>query len=399
MPDRAGIKIHGALQKLDLDAWQGVWEQESRGDGGQAPSIHDINLSFNEVKVYNRRFHETNVRASPVPHGWRLVLSGQEVLGEAVYDEPGGLPGKRLVGRFKKFLLPLTATADTPAPAGSTTPMELPRLIDISAETFSYASHELGAVAATLSAEGNGLRINSLSLNAPEARLEGNGWLSASSRRATELSLKLEAKDTGRMLNRLGVPDGIQGGAASIFGNLSWMGRFEDFQMANLNGRLNLDMKKGRFTRMDPGVGRLLGVLSLQSLPRRVTLDFGDVFSSGFAFDSIAGDVHIERGVLYLPALQINGPSAKVLMNGKVDTVAQTQNLRLLVEPRLEGSAALAGALLGGPVVGLGALVASKVLQDPLAKAASFEYMVTGSWTEPTVTKMSRQQPSVQSLP
>ena len=58
-------------------------------------------------------------------------------------------------------------------------------------------------------------------------------------------------------------------------------------------------------------------------------------------------------------------------MNGKVDTLAETQNLRLLVEPRLDEGAALAGALLGGPVVGLGALVASKILQDPIAKAAS----------------------------
>ena len=399
LPDRPGIRVHGALQKLDLDAWQSTWAKDGAPEGGQMPPIHDINLSFNEIKVFDRRFNEINLHATPVPRGWRLRLAGQELRGEAIYDEPGGLPGKRLIGRFQKLQLPDEAGPGQASSGAAASPMELPRVIDISADSFSYAGRELGSLSTLMAAEGSGLRIRNLSLVAPEARLESNGWLSASSRRATDLEVKLETTDIGRLMRRLGHPEGIKGGAASISGNLNWMGRLEDFQLANLNGRLKAQFKNGRFTQMDPGVGRLLGIFSLQSLPRRIALDFRDVFSEGFAFDRIEGDIHIERGALYLPALQINGPSAKVRMNGKVDTLAETQNLRLLVEPRLDEGAALAGALLGGPVVGLGALVASKILQDPIAKAASFEYLVTGSWDEPTVTKLARQQPTVQTSP
>jgi uncharacterized protein YhdP len=72
----------------------------------------------------------------------------------------------------------------------------------------------------------------------------------------------------------------------------------------------------GQFVKLEPGVGRLLGILSLQSLPRRITLDFRDVFSEGFAFDAIGGQFAVARGVMATSDLQIQGPSAKVLMSG-----------------------------------------------------------------------------------
>jgi uncharacterized protein (TIGR02099 family) len=398
LPGQPGIQVRGALQKLDLDSWQALWEGET-GDTTASPPIRDVNLTFNEVKVFNRRFHDTHVHASPVPGGWRLRLAGQELQGEVVYDEPGGLPGSRLVGRFQKLVLPKAEIAASALAGSADAPMEMPRIIDINAQAFTYTGHHLGSLVTLMEAEGNGLLIRNLSLTVPEGRLEGTGWLSASTRRPTELALKLDASDTGRLLTRLGLPEGIKGGATALSGDLSWMGRFEDFELAKLNGRLKMELKRGRFSRLDPGVGRLLGIFSLQSLPRRITLDFRDIFSEGFAFDSIEGDVHIERGALYLPALQINGPAGKVRMNGKVDTVAETQSLRLLIQPRLDESAAVAGALLGGPVVGLGALVATKLLQDPIGKAASFEYLVTGSWDEPNVVKMAKTQPSLEALP
>lgn len=395
LPAQPGVRVHGNLASFDLAAWQPLLARAGTGD---APaSLQDINLNIGELLVWQRRFTNTQVHLSPAPRGWRLQLSGPQLVGEVVLDEAGGTPGKRFVGRFRRLELPTPLPA--PGKVDAESLPELPRSIELSAQSFIYQDRDLGHLNARLDVQGSGLRINEFSLAVPEANIEGSGWLSLAPRRASELSFKLNARDTGRLLKRLNYPEGLRGGETLATGDIDWMGRIEDFELARLNGRLKMQLRSGRFTKLEPGVGRLLGVVSLQSLPRRVALDFRDVFSEGFAFDSIDGDIHIERGALYLPALQIEGPAARVRMNGKIDTVGETQNLRLLIQPRLEESAALAGAIVGGPVVGLGALVASKVLREPLGKVASFEYLVTGSWGEPNVAKLGRAQASVESVP
>jgi uncharacterized protein YhdP len=142
---------------------------------------------------------------------------------------------------------------------------------------------------------------------------------------------------------------------------------------------------------VDPGAGRLVGVLSLQSLPRRINLDFRDVFSQGFAFDEIVGQVHLERGIAYTKDLRMNGPAAKVSMSGLVSLAQETQSLALKIEPRLEDTVAVAGAILGGPAVGLGTLLANKMLKNPIGQAVGFEYTVSGTWKEPVITKVPRK--------
>lgn len=165
----------------------------------------------------------------------------------------------------------------------------------------------------------------------------------------------------------------------------------EDFAISVLNGDFSVTLKKGQFLRVEPGAAKLLGILSLQALPRRIALDFRDIFSDGFAFDEITGDLHLERGSAYMRDLKMHGPAARVRMSGVVNLAEQSQNLRVDIQPRLEDTVVVAGALLGGPVVGLGALLANKILQNPLGQAASFDYAVTGTWSEPVIVKLKRQ--------
>jgi uncharacterized protein YhdP len=214
-------------------------------------------------------------------------------------------------------------------------------------------------------------------------------------RQPTQLEFELESDNLGRLLDRLGMPGRLKRGGGRIAGPLGWMGGLEDFNLATLQGDLEVSIKQGQFIKVDPGAGKLLGILSLQALPRRIALDFRDVFSEGFAFDQVAGDVHLERGSAYVKDLRMNGPAAKVSMSGVVDLPRETQNLRVTIQPRLEDTVAVAGALLGGPVVGVGALIASKVLKNPISQAASFEYVITGAWADPVIAKVVKPKAQV----
>ena len=148
------------------------------------------------------------------------------------------------------------------------------------------------------------------------------------------------------------------------------------------------DVGAGQFLKADPGVAKLLGVLSLQALPRRLTLDFRDIFSAGFAFDFIRGDVNVARGIASTNNLQMKGASAAVLMDGSADIDKETQDLRVLVVPEIDAGTAALVATAINPAIGIGTFIAQLVLKRPLIKAATREFHVGGSWADPQVTQV-----------
>jgi uncharacterized protein YhdP len=268
-------------------------------------------------------------------------------------------------------------------------PQDLPAL-DVVAEQFLFKDRQYGRLELNVVPEGRNWRLERLLLSNPEGNLNLDGvWQSAQPRPVTQVKLRLETSDSGKLLTRFGYPQGVRGGTAKLEGSLSWSGALYELDYPTLSGNLRLEAAKGQFTKLDPGIGKLLGVLNLQSLPRRVTLDFRDVFSEGFAFDDVSGAARIERGTATTENFRIRGPSANVIMKGTVDLARETQNLRVRITPQLSGSVAVGtGALVGGPVgvaAGVAAYLAQKVFKDPFGQLASFEYDVAGTWSEPTV--------------
>jgi uncharacterized protein YhdP len=387
LPKSAGLTVQGNLHQLDLDAWRKL--DINAPSGGPGLPIQAISLSLNELRVFDRKLTEIHIQAKPDKETWLVKLSGQHLQGEIEYGPRANQPGNRFAGHFSKLIIPKEepglATTDTTSDLG-----ELPAEVELTAKAFSFRDRALGELALSFRVEKNGLRVDTLRLSNRDGRIDGGGWLSASPLRTTELDLRLASENFGRLLQRLGYAEAIKGGELNVDGKITWLGRPEDFALSHLGGRLNVNLKNGRFTQLDPGAAKLLGILSLQALPRRIALDFRDVFSEGFAFDEIKGPAYLERGVAYLPDLRITGPAAKISMNGKIDLARETQDLRLNIHPRLDEGMAVGAALLGGPVAGVGALVATKLLRDPISKAASFEYLVSGNWDDPKVRKLPR---------
>ena len=384
LPAEPGLWIAGNLRFLDLDAWRAL----SLPEGGGGPALREAAITFNELKAFNRRLRDTHVRLRPAGSGWNVVLAGREVSGEiATVPEAGG---HRVLANLKRLALPepdAAASAEASAAPGGL------RALDLTAASLAWKGMELGELRLRLSPAKQGMQVDGFRIATPESRLEGKGLLSDHPRRPTHLDVTLNSDNLGKLLAQLGSPGRLRNGATHVTGSLSWMGGVEDFDLATLGGDLDVNVKQGQFLKVDPGAAKLLGILSLQALPRRIALDFRDVFSEGFAFDEIAGSVHLERGSAYARDLRMNGPAAKIRMSGVVDLERETQNLRLHIQPRLEDTVAVAGALIGGPAVGLGTLIANKVLKNPIGQAITFEYAVTGSWTEPKVAKIPRATP------
>lgn len=398
-PTAPGLWVNGNLRFLDLDTWRRQDWSPAPGESHAPPlaPLRQASLTFGELLIFDRRLHDTHLRLQPSGKGWSLQVAGKEMTGELVTVPEQG--GQRLLANFKRLALPDPEhTVALTTPNGSGDGMHLTN-VELNVQSLAWKKRELGEMHLRLSPLKTGFQVDQFQLLPPEGRLEGKGMVSDHPRRPTQLQISLSTRDLGKLLARLGHENAIQGGEAELRGTLGWMGGPEDFATRTLEGDLELSARKGQFLKVDPGAGRLVGILSLQALPRRISLDFRDVFSQGFAFDEIAGQIHLERGTAYTKDLRMNGPAAKVRMSGLIDLAEETQHLSLQIQPRLEDTVAVAGAILGGPAVGLGTLLANKLLQNPIGQAVGFEYAITGTWKDPIITKVPRKAPEPQEAP
>jgi uncharacterized protein (TIGR02099 family) len=392
-PERAGVWVSGALKALDVDRWfalLGPDAGETRIEWG------GVDAKFETLDVSRRRFHDLAVNVALQGGQWRGTVSGKELNGNITWLPQGS--GK-LTARMKTLAIP-ALSPDAAAPeegALRRQDTELPAL-DIIAEQFVNKDRQLGRLELAAASEGRDWRIERLRIANPESAFALDGtWQLGISPPRTQVNIRLEASDTGKLLTRLGFPEGMRGGASRLEGALAWSGAPYDIDYSTLSGNLMLQASKGQFVKLEPGLGKLFGILSLQALPRRITLDFRDVFSEGFSFDEIAGAIRIGRGIASTENLRIQGPAARVVMSGEVDLERETQNVRVRISPHVSDTVSIAGALVGGPIAGVAAFLAQKVLKDPLDQAVSYEYGVTGTWSDPMVARIDRPTASAES--
>jgi uncharacterized protein YhdP len=261
--------------------------------------------------------------------------------------------------------------------------------MDIEVDALGLYGLPLGRLTLRAHRAGQDVAIDTFNLDSGEARLSARG-ATQSGVRGTRLTTRLEVDDVGRLMERLGKPNTMRKGRATLAGDVQWQGNVLDFNLDSLSGTVRLESTRGEFLKVDPGIAKLLGLISLQSLQRRLTLDFRDVFGEGFAYDTISGTIRMNRGVLYSSDFRMAGPAARVEMSGLANLHDESATLRLKVLPKLDEGVAIAGAVIGGPVVGLGTLLAQKVFRDPLESAGALEYLVAGPWVDPRVTRLPK---------
>jgi uncharacterized protein YhdP len=248
-------------------------------------------------------------------------------------------------------------------------------------------------------------RLNKFNVLMPEAIFTATGnWAKtgaagppatnagvSAERRRTAMNFKLDINDTGELLNRFGMKDVVRRGKGTLEGQVAWMGSPLAFDYPSMVGAFAVNVETGQFLKAEPGLAKLLGVLSLQSLPRRLALDFRDVFSDGFSFDFVRGDVAIDHGIASTNNLQMKGVNAAVLMDGRADIAKETQDIRVVVVPEINAGTASLIATVINPAIGLGTFLAQLILRRPLMEASTQEFHIDGSWVEPVVTRVLRK--------
>jgi uncharacterized protein (TIGR02099 family) len=389
-PERDGIWLYGELPVVELDAWQKVFPARGAArPGAEGPAVRGFDLKLGRVSFTGRDFVDVSARMELAGAEWRGRILGPNLDGEVAWNPEGR---GRVHARLARLVIrPMSATAQ--APTDSREHGDLPEL-DVVAERFEFKGNTLGKLELNATYAGEEWRIERLDIGNAHAQFKSTGaWRRTGAGSLTTLDLKLETSNLSALFAQFGYGDYMRRGTATLEGKLAWPGFPYEFELGTLSGAFKLGAARGQFAKIEAGAGKLLGILSLQALPRRVTLDFRDIFSEGFAFERISASVRCARGILLTDDLEISGPAAFVAMAGEVSLPNETQSLALKVVPEVGESVALAATVLGTPVLGLSTLLVSKLLQNPFGKMIAYEYLVTGTWDNPSVTPVSVPPP------
>lgn len=412
-PKQDGIWLSGSLPVLSVQGWDslsglnagGHSGENSGGAGKNLPVIAGADLHIARLTGYGSFVDELHIAASRRGAGMAAQLSSGGLSGEVLWQprgfQTGDFQAGKLIVNLDKLSLqqevqPALQPARQPAQtviraqhAAAAQPGKLPA-VELAIGHLQVHGKQVGRVELVGYPDGEDWRMRRLHVTNPDGSLDGDAvWQGGHAR--TQLNLALNLSDTGNVLGRSGHPNTVKGAGGKLAARLDWAGSPGDFDYRTIDGTLKLDVGKGQFLKIEPGVGKLLSVLNLQALPKHIALDFTDVFSDGFQFDNINGNAVIRQGFIETRDFHIDGSAAKVRMNGSVDLNRETQDIRVEILPTLGSSVSVLGAFIAGPAIGIGTYVVDKMLGSPLDKLISFEYNISGTWSDPSVVKLGEK--------
>ncbi|MCP5141385.1 MAG: TIGR02099 family protein [Gammaproteobacteria bacterium] len=393
VPQADGLRIRGSLPEFTLGGLAGAGGAGALPDGLRP---RDVELHVDRLIVADQTLHDADLRARHNPDGWQIDLASREAKGEILIPEAMLQEDAEAIRRATLLVqldhLRLQRPEDsgqTPTDTGDRIdPRTLPNL-RLGIAELRVDDMNIGRVDVEANTVPDGLELRSIRFDNGSTKGSGDGdWRADADGQLTNLELVTTSDDLGETLRDFGFIDVIDGGRGQVKLLGGWIGAPTDFSMKTFDGNLHVRFSEGRLLEVNPGAGgRLFGLFSLTALPRRLRLDFTDLFKKGFSFDVIEGSFNLIEGVAYTLDLTLRGPPAQVDITGDTDFIKRTYNQTVTVTPRLGTTVAAASALLN-PLVGAAVLVANKLLQNPIDKASRFQYEMLGPWDDPTINRL-----------
>lgn len=397
-PPASGLRITGRTPVLDAIEWAGLFSGGAQGDG-DGLALQGIDLVADRLQLLGGVFPDTRVTALPRAGAIGVTLEGEALAGTLNLPQGGrGTLSARLQRLYWRSAAGDGPGADATGPDTGTPdqdpdidPASIPPLA-IVVEALRFADAPLGRLELRTRPTSDGMRVESMQLRSPAQSIDVDGaWTGRGAQSRTRMRVAADSRDIGGLLAGLGMAGRVDGGSGIARFEGTWPGSPAGFRLGELEGSLELALADGRLVEVEPGAGRVLGLLSIAELPRRLMLDFRDFFNRGFAFNRIDGRVVFADGRAQGQGLVIDGPAAEIHIGGSADLRAQTYDQVIDVFPRTGGLLTAVGALTAGPVGAAVGAVANAVLERPLGRVGARSYHVTGPWKDPRVVVEGRE--------
>ena len=390
MPKEDGIWVSGIIPTLNLDGWQAL-SMVGQGSDGYSDKLREVDLNVKEIIYLRRKIKNLRLRLDQQPNNWRFLLDSKILSGQILMPKKG-FARRGLALNFDH--IDLDAINKGFAGEGPR-PSELPPF-QFSAKKILLNQWDLRDVNILAAPAGEKLIIHNMRIKDSAVGMQGSGeWsLSNKGQHHTAFKLIFNSENIGLGMTRFGFVEILKGGKGTAAINVEWDDAPANFSLDLLQGDVNLALKKGQILDIDPGGGRILGLLSLQTIPRRLALDFNDLFSKGYRFDKMNGNFTFKEGNAFTKDYYIDGPSGRIDITGRIGLVKRDYYQQIQFRPDLSSSLPILGAILGGSTGGWAVILADRVARlfgkeaDDLAQ---IRYTLTGSWDEPIFTPIKKK--------
>lgn len=389
---KPGISLTGNLESLSIDDWSKYFRDRDADTDARLPILAtSFDMHVKDLQVIGRKFEDVLLTGDRGNTEWTVDVSSEVAKGRISIPTD---TSHRILKLDLEHLKLGAKSAPRPEEFKGVDPTQIPS-IEMKSKAFHFKGVDFGQTEIRTARLPKGLKLEHLTFSNPDFRVTANGdWITGGKGKTSQVDMKVESPALAPLLDRFGYKAAnIKGGKAEIRIDASWPGTPADFSLERMAGTFELHVIDGRFLDIDPGGGRLFGLLSLQTLPRRLSLDFSDLFRKGFAFDRIDGIFQIELGNAYTNSLTMEGPAARINVSGRTGLIEKDYDQRAVVTPALSSSIPVAAALFGPIGAGAGAVyyLGGKVFKSIPKKIDKFltrEYSIKGSWEDPNVEKI-----------
>lgn len=391
LPQINGIQMDGRLAEFDVAGWRRILPTSTHASPDKTstvlPFVNKVNLDIDRLIFMNRTFTPVKLSGSRASNAFNLGITSETIKGDVHY--PYNFPATPISGHFDYVTVPQGSEASQL----KTTDL-FP--LDLFIAKLDYHNNVIQNLTLKIRPIGNNIAIRQLDIDEPGLQLTSAGiWNSSQQHEQTSLSGSLKSSNLGAFLNQWHVTDNVVKGEGVANFDLIWASSPLNAAVKKLNGSMDLYFKEGRIIKLGSqadfgmGVGRLLNLLSLQTLPRRLMGDFSDLTESGYSFDKLKASLIFRKGDIFTDNAMLDGTIGRVKIKGRIGLARKDYDVRLVINPNVTSSLPVVATLTAGPIVGAATWLIDKVFSHEVKKMTEIHYNVTGSWANPDMETLN----------
>lgn len=397
LPSKSGLTINGTIDAVDVDSFKKIQVSMKEKDNNflkrYGKYLQEIDLRINKLTVFKTLVKNMRINIGFNTTAVLIKLTQEKIKGQIAF--PISSESKSIDINLDYLKLDDTNAAQKNQEKSEKITLKNWPVINFLCKKFQYGKKQLGEVRFSITPIEKGLLIQNIQVKSSSFLfLASSQWIENQGKQTTTLTGKVTSNDVKRTLKELAMPDNLYSKNASINFDLQWPNAPFAFNLHNIAGNLSLHIKEGRIeglskeAAMKLSLGRLITLLSLESLPKRLQLDFSDLTNSGYNFNSMEGNFVLNEGNLKTNDATLNGTVAKVTMKGQVGLENKNYDLDLVITPNMTSSLPIVATIAGGPVAGVVTWLVNEALSPEVNKLTRHEYKIKGSWDKPIVTPM-----------
>jgi uncharacterized protein (TIGR02099 family) len=385
---QTGLLIDGSLPSFSWTDWKPILGQSLQTAKKTSTTLlRKVDITFGQLNLLGMPLTQTEMTLEPQADAWQVSIDNPTMSGRITI--PHSYPRGTVLGSFTRLYL-----SGDGQQKNTLNPSDIPAL-NFTCDDFRYGNKKFGRIMLQTAPSGSTLQIKQFGISSPSFNLNATGeWKGSGDKQQSALNGILVTSSIGTVLQDWNATKSLVGGNGNAHFSLQWPGAPYQPKLQNLSGKLNFSFNDGRIINLsnsaeaELGLGRVLNLFSLQTLPRRLRFDFSDLTDAGFSFDVLRGDFVLTNGSAVTKNAYLNGPVAKITMQGRIGLSQQDYDLDLMVTPYITSSLPIVATVAGGPIAGAITWVAGKVFSSLVNKAMTYQYHVTGSWGNPYVIKL-----------